>query len=180
MIAKVLVGIAPKIWKEIQHGGLNTPVAICSFLSICSVPCCNANNQPEQLHISSTGDVTQMAVMFATLNPTTTSIVWYGTDPTALNMNVTASPSTYTHGGWIGVLHTAIIPSLQPSTGYSYQVETDSGLKSTVRTFSTLSDTLESPLRLAVVGDMVKRIATAHRNEHEQAVKCNKDKCGTS
>ena len=63
----------------------------------------------------------------------------------------------YTNGGWIGVIHTAIMTHLQPGKQYTYRVGDSAGGWSSLATFSTLPSDIGSkahPLRMIQVGDM--------------------------
>ena len=63
---------------------------------------------------------------------------------------------SYTNGGWIGTIHTAIMTHLEPGTEYQYRVGDASGGWSDVTIFTTLPPdigTTSRPLRMVQIGD---------------------------
>jgi len=120
----VAVVVEDLVHKDLQWRNVYTPQQFCSLLGFCLQECCLSPVIPEQVHVSLTGDPTQMVVMWTTSESTNTSTVLYGLsdDPNALSSVATGNQSTYLWGGWVGVLHTVILTDLTPSTQYYYQV----------------------------------------------------------
>ena len=109
-------------------------------------------------HISLTGDLSSMNVMWTTGELVPGSVVQWGTEPDALRSSAPAANTTYTHWGWRGQFYTATMTGLLPSTRYYYTVGGKDGAKGTlsqVFSFKTLSDTAGEfwvPAGLGVVG----------------------------
>lgn len=165
-LGKDLVDVIPDINKGLESLAWDVPKGFCSvFIPVCKQPCCSADapTTPQQRHLSLTGNSTTMAVTWVTLNSTTTSTVQWGpasdvamTGSLPFSSNGAAHTRTYTNGGWIGVIHTAIMTHLKPGTAYTYRVGDASGGWSSQTTFNTLPSnigTTERPLRLAQIGD---------------------------
>merc|ERR1712063_251302 len=63
---------------------------------------CNAANVIQNVHIAHAGDNSRMAISWLTSQPTFTSMVFYGTSPSSLNMNATSTSQTSydNNAGW--------------------------------------------------------------------------------
>lgn len=107
-----------------------------------------------------------MAATWSTLHDTATHIVQWaaGAHATAFPFSASGSSRTYTKGGWVGHVHTAIM-ELQPGTTYSYRVGDGDGGWSAVFTYNSLPanvGSLDRPLRLLQVADMAYDNASDH------------------
>lgn len=94
--------------------------------------CAPLKPSPEQIHIALGTSPDSMTVTFATLGSasasTTTSQVQYRAGASEKETSVPASISTYSAGGWVGLIHRATLASLQ-KVAYQYRcgVATDGG-----------------------------------------------------
>ena len=100
---------------------------MCQIVSSCAVSCCDGD-VPEQVHISLTADPSEVVVMWVTGNLLDTPTVIYSQSGFAVAEQLTAPAvqSTYTDGGWVGNIYTAVLTGLAPFTIYSYQVSGES------------------------------------------------------
>ena len=137
--------------------------AFCSnFVPVCFNPCCATPTGPEKLRLSLTGraGLTEMAVSWTTLQNTSTHTVQWGVGSapgTPLPSSSNGWSRTYTHGGWIGIVHTAIMTDLEPGMPYTYRVGDANGGWSRTWNFTTLptnAGTTQRPMRLLNIGDM--------------------------
>jgi acid phosphatase type 7 len=78
----------------------------------------------EQVHLSLTGDPTEMVVMWVSAEYYENASVRYYQPGFNSNNKMLASAvqSTYTDGGWVGNIYTAVMTSLVPSTEYYYEL----------------------------------------------------------
>lgn len=160
-LVKDVVDALPKIVAELDS--LAWPVAdgVCSvFVPVCSEPCCKTATEPEQIRLALTGDMSEVAVSWTTLNATATSTVQWsvGTSqpPFAHSSDGSNNTRTYTYGGWVGTLHNAVISGLEAGQTVSYRVGDDAGGWSDVLTYTTLpanAGTSARPLKVAQLGD---------------------------
>lgn len=145
----------------------NLSMDFCSdLLHVCTVPCCQTVNAPEQIHIGfpTRGDVVaaqQMQATWASYNKAAAPLLQYWEG--AQVVNVTATVTTYTVSGWRGWLYGGVMTSLAPDTTYQYRVgdgnqdPSDLMFWSPVMNFTTFpSDigTKARPLRVASFADM--------------------------
>jgi len=167
-LAKDLVDVIPDINNALGVGlAWDVPKGFCSvFIPVCSQPCCSDDTptQPQQRHLSLTHDPAEMAVTWVTLRNTTTSTVQWG-PVSALDAADGQFPfsadgagnlRTYTNGGWVGSIHTAVMTNLKAGTTYQYRVGDASGGWSDTVTFSTFPEdigTTDRPLRMVQIGD---------------------------
>jgi hypothetical protein len=116
-----------------------------------------------QLHLSFTGNPSEMTITWTTLLATSTSTVQWGLtsqvgpNPTSFPNSATGSNRTYTWSGWIGQIHEATMTGLVPGMNYSYRVGDAAGGWSDVFTFKTLdtdAGSPQNPLRILQIGDM--------------------------
>ena len=144
--------------------------AVCSnFVPVCKNPCCSTDTIPEMLRLSLSGigNASNMAITWTTLKNTSTHTVQWGpasqtqeeTPPRVSDLPFSSEgwSRTYTFGGWVGVVHTAVMYNLQPGTRYNYRVGDVKGGWSDIWTFSTIpsnAGTVARPLRLVQIGDM--------------------------
>jgi hypothetical protein len=77
---------------------------------------------PEQIHIATTGDPTEMVVTWVTRGMTPTSTVEFGTTSGAYGFSTSGTNHTYTDGGWVGRIHDVVLTGLTPDTQYFYRV----------------------------------------------------------
>jgi hypothetical protein len=134
----------------------------CAALGVCDVPCCALATAPQQVHLALTREPAEMSVSWTTRNATATSTVQWGSTPLCdQGESVDGRTDTFTHFGWVGVLHTATMTGLAPGGLYYYRVGDASGAVgerwSQVWSFKALpadAGTDASPLRMASVGDM--------------------------
>lgn len=156
-----LLDLAQTIDKELVSLAWDVPLGFCSTIfPVCTIPCCDSADAPEQVHLALTAsNGSAMTVQWVTLNASSAPLVTYW--PTAAgNATPSSAPaaiSTYTQGGWIGVIYTAVMTGLQQGTLYSYWVGSTAGGRSQVYTFNTFPaniGTPERPLRVLQIGDM--------------------------
>ena len=132
---------------------------LCSLISECKAPCCNSLSKPEQIHLSLTeNDATKMSVSWVTLEGTE-SHVEFGSEPHRLTQTATGTVLTYTHGGFVGVIHRAVMTGLEPGKKYYYRVGGDPASNLLVRwsdtfSFNAISPQGGKPLTFAVLADM--------------------------
>ncbi|UCE39290.1 MAG: metallophosphoesterase [Thermoplasmata archaeon] len=81
---------------------------------------------PEQIHIATTGDTTEMVVTWVTRGSTPNSTVEYGTSSGLYDYSTHGSNHTYTDGGWVGQIHDVVLTGLLPDTEYFYRVGDES------------------------------------------------------
>jgi len=124
--AYCLEGVAEFIdflaYNLIPIGDEYTGYDICTVLSLCASPCCLNANTPEQIHLSLTGNYTQMAVVWVTQGESPQPTVEWGTSATQLKYSSVGKSDTYMIGGWMGYIHTAVMTGLSASTQYYYRV----------------------------------------------------------
>jgi predicted MPP superfamily phosphohydrolase len=77
---------------------------------------------PEQIHITTTGDATEMVATWVTRGMTPTSTVEYGTTSGTYDHSTSGTNHTYTDGGWVGRIHDVELTGLTPDTQYFYRV----------------------------------------------------------
>ena len=86
----------------------------------------NSSVEPQQLHLSLTGDETEMRVMWVTYGVANGSVSWAPASgsSSAGTSSAAAVRTTYTAGvgGWSGYIYTAVMSGLVPGATYSYQV----------------------------------------------------------
>ena len=146
--------------KELNTLAWDIPLNFCSvFVPVCKIPCCDSNYAPEQLRLApapSSVGLNALSVTWITLNETQTSTVQWGLANGPMNYSAVGVTRTYTLGGWIGVIHEAIMTNLLPGTQYTYTVGSTESWSTPV-TFSTLpsnAGTPSRPLTIINIGDM--------------------------
>jgi acid phosphatase type 7 len=153
---QVLVQLPPGIFEGIESLAWPVSLGLCATSGSCQVNCCPAHTPPEQIHLSlGAEDRSVMGVSWTTLQGAD-SVVRYGTDagaPLESQMQQSGSVLTYTQGGWVGVVHRAVMTGLKPATTYYYQVGSEQDDRwSEVLRFTTFAPGQE--LNVAVVADM--------------------------
>jgi len=153
-IMAIAVQIPEAVFQGLTSLAWDIPLGICATIFHCHVECCPTHYVPEQIHLSLTGDLSEMAVTWVTLNASN-SIVQYGLSPMNLNMQRSGGNRTYKAGGWLGTIHTAIMVGLQPGTTYYYRVGDPSETYgwSPVFDFTTFYND-SRPITYALLGDM--------------------------
>jgi len=132
---------------------------LCSLISECKAPCCNSLSKPEQVHLSLTeNDATKMMVSWVTLEGTE-SHVEFGSEPHSLSQSVVGTVLTYTQGGFVGVIHRAVMTGLEPGKKYYYRVGGDPAANvlskwSDTFAFNAIPPAGGKPLTFAVIADM--------------------------
>lgn len=145
--------------KELDTIAWDIPLNFCAvFVPVCKIPCCDSSYAPEQLRLApAPGGISQgYSVTWITLNDTATSTVRWGISGGPLNNSVIGTSRTYTLGGWVGVIHEAVMHPLAPGTAYDYTVGSTEAESAPV-TFSTVpsnAGTAARPLRVINIGDM--------------------------
>ena len=156
-----LLALLPFLDQQLRTLAWDIPLGFCAtFFPVCTIPCCETDTVPEQLHLSFTGnDFSEMGISWTTLNATATSIVqWQVGDETSqppFSNTASGYTWTYTFGGWLGVLHMSVMTGLVPSTRYAYRVGDPNGGWSQVYSFRTLDPQAGTtvPLKIAQIGD---------------------------
>jgi hypothetical protein len=159
-VVKDAMNILPWVNTQLTMLAWDIPLGFCSvFVPVCQNPCCNTTTVPEQLHIALTNDASQMSVTWVTLQNTNTSTVQWGPAANASGVfphSANGWTKTYTDGGWVGVLHVAVMTNLSAGTTYSYRVGDANGGWSKVFNFTTFASNIgstERPFRIAQIGD---------------------------
>lgn len=125
---------------------------VCGLAGQCELPCCNRSNNPEQLYITFGEVPLSMRATWITYNASTSMAQW-GTSPDSLDwFNSDGSVTSYTRGGWRGVVQHVTMKNLHPRTRYYYRVG-DGALWSNVSSF-VMPDLDSYPLRVAMVADL--------------------------
>ncbi|XP_022082973.1 acid phosphatase type 7-like [Acanthaster planci] len=110
-------------------------------------------SQPEQVHLSATGDVTEMIVTWSTFNDTP-SVVQYG--KVQPSNNAIGSSTKFVDGGSLHraqFIHRVTLTGLEPGTKYVYRCGSDEGW-SPLFFFPALRDGSNWSPHLALYGDM--------------------------
>jgi len=113
----------------------------------------DAASQPVRVHLSLTGDVTEMVVMWQTADMKSATLCRYGTSSGLYTQNVTGTSDSYTTKSYSsGLIHTAILINLFPSTIYFYQCGDISAWSSEFN--FTAAPIGQRPVRILTVGDL--------------------------
>lgn len=163
-VASAAGGALPWLYQQLGTLAYD-PLGVCSvFVPVCRQPCCADAVAPEQVHLSLTGDLTEMAVAWTTLNATAATTVQWAPAPCGappFAASAAGFTRTYTQGGWVGVVHVATMTGLQRGGTYCYRVgdgsTTDGRAWSPVFNFTAMPadvGTPGSPLRFLSTGDM--------------------------
>jgi hypothetical protein len=131
-----------------------------------SLPCCLTPDTPEQVHISFASHqvaqpITSMMATWITMRYAPGAVAYYKRAGVAEPWTASAAAvnTTYSNGGWIGVIYTAIMADLRHDTRYDYRVGTHGVADGLSKTFSfkTLpihAGTPGRPLRVASYADL--------------------------
>ncbi|XP_028409886.1 acid phosphatase type 7-like [Dendronephthya gigantea] len=112
--------------------------------------------QPEQVHISATGDVTEMVITWVTIVADIDSIVQYGLADKALAMTAKGNATKFVDGGsekTVRYIHRVKLTGLRPATSYDYHCGSMMGWSSIFR-FKTLPEGTNWSPRLCLYGDL--------------------------
>jgi len=156
-VAKIISNFLPGVAK-LAYSRDYSPYHLCSMLEKCVQPCClDDGGAPEQVQISPGKSFDKMKVLWVTsLLVKQTSVVQYGQSASQMN-NVGQSEvlSTYTAGGWRGLIHNVTLSNLKPSTTYFYRVGNSANGFSKTFQFRTLPpfNAKGAALRFVITGD---------------------------
>ena len=125
---------------------------LCAFIGECKAPCCNKYSAPEQVHLSLSDSASEMRVSWVTLEGTTSNVE-YGEEKHSLGKSASGVTTTYTHSGWVGVIHRVVMTGLEPGKTYFYRVGDGSKFSETF-SFKTLPATGVKATTFAVLADM--------------------------
>ncbi|OWA51856.1 Acid phosphatase type 7 [Hypsibius exemplaris] len=119
-------------------------------------PAMEATNLPEQIHLSWSGNPTEMYVTWATPSPSTVTSVKFGLDAANLTSTATGTSTVFVDGAKahkVRYIHRVTLVNLVPATRYYYSCGSDAGW-ATVYTFRSIQAGTEWSPRLLVYGDM--------------------------
>lgn len=151
-LADALIKIPASIFAGLDKEGW-PDWGLCSFVGECKSNCCNPLSSPEQVHLSLAADPHSMAVSWVTLEGDA-SVVEFGTDPHKLTSKAEGTTLTYSHGGWVGVIHRATMTSLEEDKVYYYRVGDGEKKWSETFHFKTIPTAPTRSLVYAIVADM--------------------------
>lgn len=113
--------------------------------------------QPQQVHISATGNVTEMMITWVTSAASVSSIVEYGLAEQALKLHAAGATATkFVDGGSekrVMYIHRVKLTGLEPATYYDYHCGSMDGWSSVFR-FRTLPEGTDWSPRLCIYGDL--------------------------
>lgn len=112
--------------------------------------------QPQQVHISATGDVTEMMITWVTTSADIDSLVEFGLADQALDLKASGSATKFVDGGSekrVMYMHRVKLIDLKPDTSYDYHCGSMDGWSSVFR-FRTLPDGTDWVPRLCIYGDL--------------------------
>lgn len=162
-VCAVTVGIARSLLSFIvyyaHYFDWEVSETICSnIVRVCPRPCCNSSTLPEQLRLSfpKSESVTEIQVTWVTLQATPGAEVVFGSEAWQRSVAEGAS-ATSRDGGWVGIIHNAIMTNLDHDTTYWYRVGSNASGWSRNYSFHTIPQnvgTTERPLRVIAIADM--------------------------
>ena len=129
------------------------PPVACAILfdSVCKLPCCNSSKVPEQIYTTFGRTASEMRVTWITLT-NCSSVVQWGAAPDRLSQTAQGFTTTYTQGGWVGVIHHIYLSPVTPGVPVYYRVGDGGQYMSSV--LSLVNPQRGYPVKLAQVGDM--------------------------
>eukprot|EP00163_Fabomonas_tropica_P001030 TRINITY_DN10778_c0_g2_i2.p1 TRINITY_DN10778_c0_g2~~TRINITY_DN10778_c0_g2_i2.p1 ORF type:complete len:605 (-),score=104.81 TRINITY_DN10778_c0_g2_i2:139-1953(-) len=142
-----------------------TTRAMCTILSLCNTDCCLLPETPEQIHLTSLHNISEMQVQWTTQEPLGNATLMYDTVPvtnyttgppsTATVVTNAITARTYHAGAWHGWVYTATFSNLQPGTTYYYRVgDPETGMWSQPDLHFTTTTANNFPVTFGVVGDV--------------------------
>ena len=160
----VVLDLLPMLWRGMLSLAWNIPLNVCAdIVKVCTINCCGTPTAPEQVHINfanSTDWVGSMRATWATLLATPgAGVKWraLGAGRPSFAPEETRTVAPFKQGGWVGVIHSAVMTNLKSSTAYQYQVGSDASGWSQSFSFTTLPRSIGNaarPLRVLGIADM--------------------------
>lgn len=153
-LAKAAADALKKLPDFVLSGNAPYPskVACAMLLEVCSLPCCKHDNVPEQIYVTFGPNISSsMRATWITLKDAGSNMVQWGTSPNNLQFSAPGNTTTYTKGGWVGVIHFAYMTNLLPGQQYWYKVSSG-GVSSAVATF--INPVHQYPMTIGMIGDM--------------------------
>lgn len=165
LLMELAGGLVPLLVDGMNDLAWDIPLTFCAdIVKACKEPCCVAGAPPQEIFINfaDSTDLTQMRVTWITLNETVgAGVQWWLHGQQGLVSAAKESVRTYTVGGWIGVIHTAVMTNLLPGSTYVYRVGGDAGAvlggwsqNITFHTLPTVIGVPSRPLRVLQLADM--------------------------
>jgi hypothetical protein len=160
-LGAVVVDLLPVLWKGLNSLAWDIPLNLCSLLlKACTQPCCSTPTVPEQIFLSFANNsdwYSSLRVTWTTLVPTPGAKVEVGRIGGAATSFAEGPTRTYTYGGWLGTIHSAVMTGLEANTTYWYQIWSDGSTSSPKITFRTMSKNIGTstaePLRIGQIAD---------------------------
>jgi hypothetical protein len=159
-VVRLGVRLVTKLTVELKF---NIPNVFCADdFKLCVDDCCTTATVPEQIRLNfasrqAVANDTAMRVTWVTLKATSDATVEYRAVDESEWVTGTETSTTYPLGGWVGVIHTAVMTGLTPATTYTYRVGSVAHGQSPIINFTTLplnAGTAERPLRVLNIADM--------------------------
>lgn len=174
IVVDVAIYLAAKVIKMADGIHWALPQTVCAdILPKCTLDCCATPTGPEQIHLSFATSETvfvnsngSMTVSWLTTAPVNDSAVTFvKTSPVGAKGDIPpiwrsapATTGTYTHGGWVGTIYTAIMDGLDAGSSYTYYVGSPTNMAVSKRyvfnTFPADIGTSARPLRTLALADM--------------------------
>jgi acid phosphatase type 7 len=160
ILVKLAGLLVPLLFDGMNSLAWDIPLTFCADVAkVCKEPCCVAGAPPQEIFISfaDSTDLTQMRATWITLNETVGAGVQWWVQGSNVVSVARETPRTYTAGGWIGVIHSAVMTNLIPNSLYVYRVGGDVTGWSQNITFQTLPSVIgvpSRPLRVLQLADM--------------------------
>lgn len=161
LLMKLGGDLLPLIFKGLNDLAWNIPLTFCADVAkVCVEPCCTAGAPPQEVFINfaDSSDLSQIRATWITLNDTEgAGVEWWVSGGSAAPQTAKEATRTYTAGGWIGVIHSALMTGLLPDTQYSYRVGSSWhgwSANLTFRTLPTVIGVPSRPLRVLQLADM--------------------------
>mmetsp|Transcript_253 Transcript_253/g.750 ORF Transcript_253/g.750 Transcript_253/m.750 type:complete len:505 (+) Transcript_253:57-1571(+) len=156
-LAKKAASKLPKLEATLER---YTAHGLCTILDKCEVKCCETPHTPEQVHLSVTGEPTEMAVTWVTQQSVSQPAVWVSSNGgSSFSSPLLGTSRTYTKGGWVGYIHTAIMTGLTAGgVNYTYYVgdagDSSHDSSSPVFWFKSALPSPQASFQVGVVADM--------------------------
>jgi hypothetical protein len=163
-VVAVVFWAAKELVDQINTLAWDIPITLCAdVVKACKVPCCNTSFAPEQLHLTFASQqvvapAVDYRITWVTLDATPAAQAQFRVAGSgAAWANSSAEHRTYNVGGWLGVVHSAVMAALAPATTYEYRVGDAALGVSAVFNFTTLPPNVGSaarPLKVVEIADM--------------------------